>query len=489
MAKLHSIFLLLVIPLLLSAGVGAAAAQSADPQFELIKDITPDGNSHVFGSAVLDGVMYLGIGTDAVGSGDSDTLSLWRTDGTASGTQWIMDVEAHQAIAWEIATNGEMLFFAVCDSEQGCELWTSDGTAAGSQLLKDINPAGDGIFPYSPFSMTVMDGIVYFAADDGVHGEELWRSDGTADGTWMVSDSASGAASSYPYELTPVNGKLYYSATGEYEDGGELWVSDGTAEGTAMVANINQAWSGASSHPTHITPFNGKIIFSANDGVHGAELWISDGIPGGETVMVKDIFPGEDESSDPGHLTVMDGVLYFTARDEDHGRELWKTDGTADGTAIAADIWPGQSEGGWTKSSEPLELTVLNGTLYFGAYNLNTGLELWKFDGKTAVLVKDIYPGVYSSAPGVFGFYVFQDALYFFADDGEHGLQPWTATRTRGARLLASIQPKDGENYPGIVSGLGDRLLMLLDDGINGTELWSYQPPTGCSIYLPLVGR
>ncbi len=47
-------------------------------------------------------------------------------------------------------------------------------------LVKDINPM-TGCIPYgsNPSSLTNVNGRLFFLADDGVHGEELWRSDGT----------------------------------------------------------------------------------------------------------------------------------------------------------------------------------------------------------------------------------------------------------------------------------------------------------------------
>ncbi len=75
------------------------------------------------------------------------------------------------------------LFFEANDGTHGPELWTSDGTAAGTQLVKDIWPGTPGSFP---FDFTVVGSRFYFAADDGSHGRELWKSNGTLAGTLMV---------------------------------------------------------------------------------------------------------------------------------------------------------------------------------------------------------------------------------------------------------------------------------------------------------------
>ena len=62
------------------------------------------------------------------------------------------------------------------DGIHGQELWGSDGTPGGTRLVRDINPgpASSGIR-----SMVVVQGIAYFWADDGTNGVQLWRSDGT----------------------------------------------------------------------------------------------------------------------------------------------------------------------------------------------------------------------------------------------------------------------------------------------------------------------
>ena len=75
-----------------------------------------------------------------------------------------------------VVMNGAM-YFTATDSAHGTELWKSNGTTQGTALLKDINP---GPNPSNPAYLTVVGNTLYFAASDGVHGSELWKSDGTA---------------------------------------------------------------------------------------------------------------------------------------------------------------------------------------------------------------------------------------------------------------------------------------------------------------------
>ena len=100
------------------------------------------------------------------------------------------------------------LYFSANDGKHGYELWRSDGTARGTRMVKDINPGRR----WSNLSgITAVGRLIYFTADDGVHGGELWRSDGTARGTRMVKDINPGPASGGPGELTDANGTLYFT--------------------------------------------------------------------------------------------------------------------------------------------------------------------------------------------------------------------------------------------------------------------------------------
>ncbi|MCA9945080.1 MAG: hypothetical protein KC449_16455, partial [Anaerolineales bacterium] len=226
-----------------------------------------------------------------------------------------------------------LLFFANYDATNGVEYWRSDGTPAGTWLLKDIAPGSSGSFFYDESTSIGFEGNFYFMASNlGDNGVELWRSDGSQENTILFKDINPGAGSSRPAWFEVVNGRLFFTAD-DGVNGRELWISDGTEVGTNMVLDINPSGDGIVINtlynfyiPAKAT-LNDLYFFTADDGVHGTELWQSDGTAVG-TVMVMDISPGP-ASSHPGNLTVLGNTLYFVAEDGVHGREIWALSHTA----------------------------------------------------------------------------------------------------------------------------------------------------------------
>ncbi|MBA2225982.1 MAG: hypothetical protein N3E46_01810 [Gemmataceae bacterium] len=148
-------------------------------------------------------------------------------------------------------------------------------------------------------------------------------------GVKMIQDIATGSGASYPAYFTEVNGVVYFAATDASGDR-ELWRTDGTAAGTWRVADINPI---GSSNPRYLTNVNGTLFFTADDGSHGRELWKLDGTTAN---LVKDIHSGD--SSHPRWLVNVGGILFFTANDGTNGRELWMSDGTEANTLLVKDI-------------------------------------------------------------------------------------------------------------------------------------------------------
>ena len=147
-----------------------------------------------------------------------------------------------------------------------------DGTAEGTVLVEDINPGSSYGSPASsyPDDLTAVGGTLFFSADDGEHGRELWKSDGTAEGTVLVEDIWAGPNVSFPDRLTAVGETLFFTAN-DGEHGRELWKSDGTEAGTVLVKDINIGSD--SSDISNLVSINAMTFFAAKDAIHGTELW------------------------------------------------------------------------------------------------------------------------------------------------------------------------------------------------------------------------
>jgi len=326
-------------------------------------------------------------------------VELWISDGTGLGTHMVKNINGSATSSGPdnltaVASGGlgpARLFFTANDGTTGVELWVSDGTSGGTVRVKDIHPTGSS----SPASLTAVGSVLFFSADDGVDGRELWTSDGTEPGTVRVRDINAGPNGSGPNFFTEIDGTVYFRATTNAL-GSELWKTDGTWLGTTLVKDIVTGF-GLASNPTQLVAIGSTLFFQADDGANGRELWKSDG-SGPGTVMVADINPTGSAfipNMFPGVVVGTADTLFFRANDGVHGDELWKSDGTAPGTMLVRDIYPGPTDG------VVATLTNVNGIVFFGGRDAPGNWELWRTDGRTAATfqVGQILPGPADAAP------------------------------------------------------------------------------------------
>ncbi len=298
---------------------------------------------------------------------------LWVTDGTANGTKLVKDINpgtGNSQPAFFTEYNGKV-YFVANDGTHGAELWVTDGTANGTNMVIDLSPGSAAGYVYH---LTVYNNKLYFA---GYYNTKygLIETDGTANGTKMVKEVAiSNQTSLYDIRIVQFNGKMYFPGSDTSSTGTELWVSDGTTNGTYMLKDINPLFA-QSSTPENLTVVGNQLFFTADDGTHKEELWVTDGTANG-TRMVKDINPNP-KRTDPISLMAYGNKLYFGARDTNGRTAMWVSDGTTNGTKMIKGYDP------VTKFTFQGNYVVCNDALYFAGYDYDTGHELWKMTDTT----------------------------------------------------------------------------------------------------------
>ncbi|RUO94389.1 HYR domain-containing protein [Corallococcus sp. AB018] len=294
---------------------------------------------------------------------------LWRSDGTEAGTVRVKDIDpVAQSIPPlpGLAILKDHVYFTASEGTSGYELWKSDGTEAGTVRVKDI-AVGSG--SSTPIDISTVGEQLFFFANDGVTGSELWKSDGTEAGTMRVKDIWPGTASSRTPDwgqFVDVDGVAFFMAN-DGSSGTELWRSDGTEEGTVRVKDLSPGSASSTISASNLKVYQGQLFFGFFDGQQGNELWRTDGSEAG-TVCVKDLVPGVGGSY-PSNFVVVGGTLLFTTLSGQGRTTIWQSDGTSTGTQ------PFARGGEW---SNPGQLAQLGDDLIFVAYDGLHGSEVWR---------------------------------------------------------------------------------------------------------------
>ncbi len=356
----------------------------------------------------------------------------------------------------------DKMYFTADDGENGKELWRTDGTEGGTGLFFEFNPVGTS---YTKV-LGEVGGELFVGAATSDFDVELWKTDGTESGTELVKDIRIGTGGSDPIWLGEIDGKMYFAAFDGIV-GDELWVTEGTEASTNLLKDIQPGLSG--SEPRFLLDFNNEIYFSANDGIHGFEIWKTDGSIV-NTVMLKDVNEGSLHGS-PLHIIEFGGKIYFSGKNATEGEELWISDGTEEGTVSFMDI---NSSG----SSYPSDFTVYNDKLYFRADDGIHGTELWVTDGTvegTQMLIELRPGGGFLGGAAPRSLVVAGGTLFFQAnsgEDGDHDLELWkTNGFPDGTVRVKDINPT-GSSSPSKLIKYGNKIYFKAWDGTNGNELW-----------------
>lgn len=150
---------------------------------------------------------------------------VWRTDGTSAMVVRRFDPDFYASLAGVAGSR----FVLLQTGPETTTVWGADDAGGPPEHLVTIG--GDQAYRFVD-SIAHAGGLVFFTVRTSIWQDELWRSDGTAAGTFAVA-----ALPAYAPELTPIGDKVVFLGD-DGVHGTEPWVSDGTREGTKMLANL-----------------------------------------------------------------------------------------------------------------------------------------------------------------------------------------------------------------------------------------------------------
>jgi ELWxxDGT repeat protein len=446
-----------------------------------------------------------------------------------------------------IVINDGLLFFAADDGRNGKELWVTNGEVDGTRLLKNINETvkvntdgkryqfivsgidselddcleqinsceansntcssveakcygededSDLFIGNSslPDQFITMNQLIYFTADDGIHGRELWVSDGSAKGTKLVKDINEGERSSDPRSfVVAFNPKRLYFSADTFQHGRELWTSDGSTQGTQLMVNLLKNGASNSSSgdlgiekgrsgvpkEAKIYYINNSLYFSASsrfeEDANGSELMISNGLPENEpngqgvtpenTYLFYEAISGGLGSS-PDHMTLYKDFIYFSGvREPSSGvfdREVHRVTALEteklldDGSTTLFYDGLGPSQG---SSSYPASLNVFDDTLYFTANKKATNgsniisRQLLFTEGDSTSIA---FSGEFNSNQLVYGQQTEADVravfpcgenLYFAGVGAVRGSELWMRKNGENTRIIETPEKLDNFQF------------------------------------------
>ena len=367
------------------------------------------------------------------------------------------------------------LFFAADDGEHGRELWAYDTATGEVALVADINPgSGSAISNTIPFAPTVFDNRLFFPAYDSEHNTELWAYDAATNQALHVADIWTGTGNSKITDLTIYDGRLFFVAENP-SYGRELWVYDAVTDEATLAADIIPGAGG--SYPKDLTVYAGRLFFGTSASLAPEDtdkLWAYDAASG-EAVTVAELVPMYQS---PNRFTVYGDRLFFSAkwREANCGppftcelRGAWVYDADIDEAQLFF------SPEGWRWQDPWIYPVVYDDKLFAAGYG-----GIYAYDAVTDEITRanhsNIYADSWSSSDRVHPV-VFENRLFYPRGYSAEGVElEFYDVATSTTQRATDINPGSGPSLPGNGTVYDGRLFFSANDGMHGRELWALSP-------------
>ncbi len=373
-----------------------------------------------------------------------NAFDLAFSDGTVAGTVSAPGIDPRVSDPGCMIERGGFIYFtAQGPGDVNPEIYKSDGTAAGTVAVTNLATGPNSGLDSFCFSgefrhLAALGDKLLFEASDGVCGLELFALN-ASDATSLVLDINPGSSTSRLGGLTTLTARgalpdvvVFRANDGVFGD--EIWVTGGTAQSTQRISDINPG--AGSSDPKGFLRVASKVFFTAFTPASGRELYVSDGTAAG-TVRVIDLFAGFGSGISRELLGVAGGKVYFSGLSSTQPNcILFESDGSAAGTQCAYDSAAIALRGLGTEFA-----VTQSGAVVFSATRsapVNEGEEIRVLFNRQLLALAggDVAPGSTASAPA--SFLVDGDSIYFRANDGVSGSELWRVDLPNLDRIFAN---------------------------------------------------
>ncbi len=421
-----------------------------------------NSDSRIIESVAVGPILYFTVADSLAG----DTR-LMKSDGTADNASLVYEFPSGSGSSspWNLINVGGTLFFTTTGPQGRDQIWKSDGTRQGTVMVRDLAVnlwIGSGYLTSQVPALATLGGILYFTDSDATHGAELWKTDGSSGGTQLVKDIDPGTAGSAAHDFAVVGSSLFFVAhDGSTPLVNQLWKTNGAGSGTVLVQSFalgkTQDVNADGSYFSGLyaaNPSDPYLVFTGEDGLSGSSIWRTDGTGAG-TISIS--------SLEPWTYLSFQGSVFFTAFSSQVGFALYKTDGTASGTVVVKNLTvPAAGNSAWVG-----DLVSADGRFFF---SFNPGVEeLWVSDGTEAGTVK-----VSSlSSVNVYLASALGSSILFRASDDASGDEPWISDGTAsGTHMLADIAAGSQSSDPLDFTPFGTRALFFASSASNTLGLY-----------------